>query len=57
MTATIERQGIATIEGNDITLVGPELHVGDPAPAFTVNKDLITEDTLADYHGKIMTMH
>lgn len=32
----IERNGAATLRGNPVTLLGPELKVGDPAPDFTV---------------------
>jgi len=31
-----ERSGIVTIQGNPLTLLGPEVGVGAPAPAFTV---------------------
>ena len=31
----------ATLKGNPITLVGPELKAGDSAPAFTLNKNLL----------------
>jgi thiol peroxidase len=48
-----ERTGVATIKGNPLTLVGPELKVGDKAPNFTVNKDLMTQVSLADYAGKV----
>lgn len=48
-----ERTGVATLKGNPITLVGPELKVGEQAPDFTLNKDLLTEATLADYAGKV----
>ncbi|SFI69539.1 thiol peroxidase, atypical 2-Cys peroxiredoxin [Paenibacillus sp. UNC496MF] len=48
-----ERTGKATVGGQPITLVGPELKVGDKAPAFTVNKDLMTEASLSDYAGRI----
>jgi thiol peroxidase len=48
-----ERTGVATIKGNPITLVGPEIKVGDKAPNFTVNKDLMTQVSLADYAGKV----
>lgn len=48
-----ERTGVATLKGNPITLIGPELKPGDKAPDFTLNKDLTTEVTLADYAGKI----
>ena len=43
----------ATLKGNPITLVGNTVHVGDKAPDFTVNKDLVTEATLKDYAGKV----
>ena len=32
--ATIERQGATTLQGNPLTLVGPELKAGDRAPDF-----------------------
>ena len=48
-----ERTGVATLKSNPITLVGPEIKVGDKAPNFTVNKDLMTQVTLADYAGKV----
>ncbi|MFC5451716.1 thiol peroxidase [Paenibacillus aestuarii] len=48
-----ERTGVATLKGNPITLVGPELKVGDKAPNFTVNKDLMNQVSLADYAGKV----
>jgi thioredoxin-dependent peroxiredoxin len=34
MTTTIERTGATTLKGNPMTLVGPELKVGDAAPDF-----------------------
>lgn len=48
-----ERIGVSTLQGNPLTLLGPELKVGDIAPNFILNKDLVTEVTLADYEGKI----
>jgi thiol peroxidase len=48
-----ERTGVATLKGNPITLIGPELKAGDTAPDFKVNKDLMTEVSLADYAGKV----
>ncbi|OCT15851.1 lipid hydroperoxide peroxidase [Paenibacillus pectinilyticus] len=48
-----ERTGVATVGGNPITLLGPEIKVGDQAPDFKVNKDLMTEVSLADYAGKV----
>lgn len=48
-----ERTGVAVLKGNPITLIGKEVKVGDQAPDFTVNKDLVTEVSLKDYAGKI----
>ncbi|MCQ2011580.1 MAG: thiol peroxidase [Sporolactobacillus sp.] len=48
-----ERTGVATVGGNPITLIGPELKAGDKAPEFTVNKDLMEEASLSDYGDKI----
>lgn len=48
-----ERTGVATFKSGPLTLIGPELKVGDKAPNFTVNKNLLTEVTLADYAGKV----
>ncbi|MCC2683124.1 MAG: lipid hydroperoxide peroxidase [Paenibacillaceae bacterium] len=44
---------MATFKGNPLTLVGNEVKVGSQAPDFVLNKDLMTEVTLADYAGKI----
>lgn len=48
-----ERTGVATFKGSPLTLVGPEIKVGDKAPAFTVNKNLLEEASLSDYAGKV----
>ncbi|MBP1989256.1 thiol peroxidase [Paenibacillus eucommiae] len=48
-----ERTNVATFKGNPITLVGPEIKVGDKAPDFTVNLNLVTDASLADYAGKV----
>lgn len=53
MTQVLERIGVATVGGNPVTLLGPEIKVGDQAPDFKVNKDLMTEVSLSDYAGKI----
>lgn len=50
---TQERGSVATFKGNPITLVGPELKVGDQAPDFRLNKNLLEEVTLQDFAGKI----
>ena len=48
-----ERTGVATFKGNPITLIGPELKVGDQAPAFNLSKNLLEQATLSDYTGKV----
>ncbi|MGG6313452.1 thiol peroxidase [Paenibacillus macerans] len=48
-----ERANVATFKGNPITLIGPELKVGDTAPDFRLSKNLLEEATLQDYAGKI----
>jgi thiol peroxidase len=48
-----ERTGIITFKGNPFTLLGPELHVGDKAPDFTVVDTTLAPVTLASYRGKI----
>ncbi|KRF30460.1 thiol peroxidase [Paenibacillus sp. Soil787] len=53
MTQVKERTGVATVGGNPVTLLGPEIKVGDKAPDFKVNKDLMTEVSLSDYAGKV----
>lgn len=50
---TQERSSAATFKGNPITLVGPELKVGDQAPDFRLSKNLLEEVTLQDYAGKV----
>lgn len=48
-----ERTGAATLKGNPITLIGPELKAGDPAPDFQLNKSLTEVVSLQDFAGKI----
>ncbi|WP_410511810.1 thiol peroxidase [Paenibacillus sp. BR2-3] len=48
-----ERTGVATFKGNPITLIGPELKAGDPAPDFVISKNLLEEASLSDFNGKI----
>ena len=42
-----------TFKGNPVTLVGPELKVGDAAPNFSVVDNALAATTLADYAGKV----
>lgn len=48
-----ERTGVATLKGNPITLIGPELKIGDQAPDFTLNKSLVESVSLKDFAGKV----
>jgi thiol peroxidase len=51
-----ERKGIITFQGNPLTLVGPELKVGDKAPDFRVVNNGLAPVSLADYAGKIKVL-
>lgn len=48
-----ERTGIVTFKGNPVTLLGPEIRVGDKAPDFRVVDNALAPVTLADFKGKI----
>ncbi len=48
-----ERTGIITFKGNPMTLLGPELKVGDKAPDFLVVDNGLAPVTLASSAGKI----
>lgn len=51
-----ERTGLVTIHGNPLTLLGPALKVGDPAPDFTLVTNDLAPATLADYAGKTLVL-
>jgi thiol peroxidase len=48
-----EKKGIITFKGNSMTLLGPELHVGDAAPDFSVVDTGLAAVSLSSYAGKI----
>ena len=48
-----ERKGAVTLRGNPMTLVGPELKVGDKAPDFKLTGNDMKPVTLADTSGKV----
>ncbi len=48
-----ERAGAATLHGNEFTLVGDEVKVGDAAPDFSVLGGDLSAVTLASYEGKV----
>ncbi len=48
-----ERTGLVTFKGNPVTLLGPELKVGDKAPDFQVTDNTMKTATLESFKGKI----
>ena len=48
----IERKAAVTFKGNPLTLIGPELKVGDKAPDFKALAKDLSEVTLASSKGK-----
>lgn len=51
---TIERFGIIKFAGNDVTVIGPDIVVGQKAPEFTaVAQDFSLFNALQDTHHKI----
>jgi thiol peroxidase len=51
-----ERTGIITFKGNPLTLIGPEIKVGDTAPDFTVTTNDLAPATLSDFSGKVLVI-
>ncbi|NMD18123.1 MAG: redoxin domain-containing protein, partial [Synergistaceae bacterium] len=49
----MERKGVVTMKGAPVTLLGPELDVGEKVPGFTVLDRSLKEVTLDDFEGKI----
>jgi thiol peroxidase len=49
----MEREGVVTIKGNPLTLIGPELKLGEKAPDFTVIDQALNEVRLKDFNGKV----
>lgn len=47
-----ERSGVVTFKGGPMTLVGPEIKVGDKAPDFTLTDSALAPVMLADSAGK-----
>jgi thiol peroxidase len=48
MTTTQERTGAVTFQGNPLTLIGPELRSGQPAPAFSLRTGALQPYTLEE---------
>ena len=49
----MERPGIVTMKGNPLTLLGPELKVGEAAPDFEVIDNNLSPVRFSSFHGKI----
>ncbi len=49
----MERKGIVTLQGNPITLLGPELKLNTKAPDFSVLNQELSTITLSNFAGKI----
>ncbi len=48
-----ERKNIINMKGSPLTLMGPDINVGDRAPDFTVLDGELNSVSLNDYQGKI----
>lgn len=52
--AETKRKGAVTFKGKPLTLVGPELKVGDVAPDFHLQANDLSEVSLSNYKGKTL---
>lgn len=48
-----ERTGVITFKGNPLTLIGPEIKVGDSAPDATLLANDLSPVQLSSYKGKV----
>ena len=48
-----ERTGVFAAGDNKLTLLGPEIKVGDKAPDFTVSGPGLKQQSLSDWEGKV----
>jgi thiol peroxidase len=51
-----ERAGEVTLRGEGLTLVGPPVEVGQPAPEFVAVAQDMSEQRLEDYSGRILVL-
>ena len=51
-----ERQGLITIHGNPLTLVGTEVKVGTPAPEVALLDNDLNSVQLSSYRGKVLVI-
>lgn len=54
MSNVPERKGVITSRGNPLTLLGPELKVGDKAPEFQAVDNEVKPVALSDLTGKVV---
>lgn len=52
----MERKDAVKMKGNPLTLIGPEIKVGDAAPDFTVVDQTLKPVKLSDYAGKTVVI-
>ena len=51
-----ERKGVQTFKGGPLTLLGPDIKVGDTAPNFKVLTNKLEEVSLDNYKGKTLIL-
>lgn len=52
----LERKGVVTFKGNEVTLLGEEVKVGNKAKDFTVLANDLSPVKLSDYAGKVVVI-
>lgn len=52
----MERKGLVSFKGNPMTLEGPDLQPGDPAPDFTALNNEMKPVTLKDFEGSVVIL-
>ena len=48
-----ERTGLVTLKGNPVTLMGPEIKVGQPAPDIELTANDLSTVKLSSFNGKV----
>lgn len=51
-----ERKGVITFKGGPLTLIGPEIKVGDTAPTFKLLNNSLQDVTLDQFKGKTLIL-
>jgi thiol peroxidase len=52
----LERPGLITMKGKPLTLLGPEVKVGDPAPDFTVVANDLSDFRFSSLQGQVCVL-